>query len=144
MVEQHQPDYTEGRTRHLDMIQGVVSRLAGNSAVMKRYCIVMVAVGVPIFKTLGDPWVVVVLIVMVGVFWLLDAKYLQHEKWFRNLYDQVRAEEPRQRPDYRMTPDQTLKDEVSIWGRIMSWSTAGLYLPLSVLIALFLLIWWML
>ena len=137
MIEPNQLDYTGERTKHLDMIQGVISRLAGNSAVIKRYCIVMVAIGVAIYKSIGDPLAVAALVVMVVVFWLMDDRYLQHEKWFRNLYDQIRVEPPEQRPDYRMTPDSALRDSVSFWGRVLSWSTVGLYLPLSALLALF-------
>lgn len=137
MAETDQPDYTGERAKHLDMIHGVVSRLAGNSAVMKRYCIVMVAVGVAIYKTIGDPRAVAALVVMVAVFWLLDSRYLQHERWFRNHYDQVRVEPPERRPDFRMTPDKVLRDRVSFWGRVFSWSTAGLYLPLIALLGLF-------
>ena len=131
--------HTGERVKHLEMIQGVVSRLGGNSAAMKRYCIVTVAVGVAVYKTIDDPWAVAALTVMVVVFWLLDARYLQQERWFRDLYDQVREELPDQRPDFRLTPDRALWGGASFWGRVRSWSTAGLYLPLVVLLLLF---WW--
>ena len=132
-------DYTADRVKHLDLIQGVVSRLSGNSATMKRYCIIMVAAGVALYKTLGDPRTIFALVVLVMVFWLFDAKYLQQENWFRDLYDEVRAELVEERPDFRLTPDRSIKQSTSLWGQVKSWSTSGLYLPL---VALLLLFWW--
>ncbi len=111
--------------------------MAGNSAAMKRYCIIAVAVGVAVYKTINDPWAVAALGVMVVVFWGLDARYLQQEKWFRDLYDQVRLEPPDRRPDFRLTPDEALRKGQSFWGRVFSRSTAGLYVPLVVLLLLF-------
>ena len=137
MTEQDQPDFTVDRIKHLDMIQGVVSRMAGNSTAIKRYCLIIVAVGVAIYKTIDDPFAVVALAVMVCVFWLLDSKYLQQEKWFRDIYDQVRTEPAGQRPDFRLTPDKTVRGSTWFWGRVFSWSTAGLYVPLLALLALF-------
>ena len=111
--------------------------MAGNSAAMKRYCIVAVAVGVAVYKTIDDPMAVLALAIMVLVFWGLDARYLQQEKWFRDLYDQVRAEPPDRRPDFRLTPDEELRQCASFRGRVFKWSTAGLYVPLVVLLLLF-------
>ena len=79
------------------------------------------------------------LVVMTAVFWLLDARYFQQEKWFRNLYDEVRVESFDERPDYRITPTKTLRRTASFWARVFNWSTAGLYLPLLILLWLF---WW--
>ena len=137
MTQSDDLDYTSDRAKHLDLIQSVVSRLAGNSASMKRYCIMMVAVGVAIYKTIDVPNTIGALIFMVGVFWLLDARYLQQEKWFRDLYDQVRREPRQRRPDFRLTPDGIVRTATSFGDRVFSWSTAGLYLSLAALLGLF-------
>ena len=137
MTSSREADHTDERTKHLDMIQGVVSRMAGNSAAMKRYCIIAVAVGVAVYKTINDPWAVAALGVMVVVFWGLDARYLQQEKWFRDLYDQVRSEPPDRRPDFRLAPDRAMREGASFWRRVFKWSMAGLFLTLVVLIFLF-------
>ncbi len=130
-------DHTAERIRHLEMIQGVIARMAGNSAAIKRYAILAVAVGVAIYGSIEEPWVVVALAAMVAVFWALDARYLQQERWFRNLYDQVRGESEETRPDFRLTPDATLRAGVSFRSAAVSWSTAGLYAPLLVILLLF-------
>ena len=137
MIEPSTSDYTNERVKHLEMIQDVVARMAATSAAMKRYCILTVAVGAAIFKTIDDPNALAALIVLVVVFWGLDARYLQQERWFRNLYDQVRVESPDRRPDYRITPDNELRSGVMFWATVFSWSTAVLYLPLAALLTVF-------
>ena len=135
MSETHIPDYTGDRIKHLGMIQAVISRLAGNSAAMKRYCLVLVAVGIGAFKALNQPLAIPALAFMVIVFWLLDARYLQQEIWFRAVHDEVREEPPEQRPNFRLSPP---RDKASLCRGLFSWSTACLY-PL--LVALLLLFW---
>lgn len=137
MEENSNKAHMADRAKHLELIQGVVSRLAGNSATMKRYCIIVVAAGVAIYKTINEPNTIGALLVLVAVFWLLDARYLQQEKWFRDLYDQVRNEPPEQRPDFRLTPDEAIRNGVSFSDRVFSWSTAGLYVPLAALLGSF-------
>ena len=134
MSETHIPDFTGDRIKHLEMIQTVISRLAGNSAAMKRYCLVLVAVGVGAFKAMGQPLVIPALAFMVIVFWLLDARYLQHEICFRAVHDEVREEPPDQRPDFRLSPT---RNKASLCRGLFSWSTAFLYPSLLVFLLLF-------
>ena len=78
-------DYTDQRVKHLGMIQGVISRLAGNCAAMKRFSLVLVALGVGAHRAVGEPDALLAFAGMVVVFWLQDARYLQQEIWYRHL-----------------------------------------------------------
>ena len=139
MSDQPAPDYTGERIKHLEMIQGVVNRMAGNCAATKRYCIIAVAAGFAIHRTIGNSQTILAIIVMAVVFWLLDSRYLQQENWFRDVYDAVRREPDGQRPDFRLTPDVAIRKANRIYGYIVNWSTAGLYFPLVVMLILY---WW--
>lgn len=139
MSEQRTADYTSDRIKHLELIQAVVTRMAGASAGMKRYCIIAAAAGFAIHKSLGNSDAVFAIILLVIVFWLLDARYLQQEKWFRDIYDAVRVEPRDQKPDFRLTPDASTRGASGITFCIINWSTAGLYLPLVVLLISY---WW--
>lgn len=130
-------NHTANRIKHLELIQSVILRLASNSAVMKRYCVVMVAAGMALYRVLNEPTIIIAVGAMVIVFWLLDAKYLQQEHWFRNLYDSVRHEAPEKIPDFRLNPDKEIRESVAFWGRAFSWSAAGLYIPLVTLVVIF-------
>jgi len=129
-------DYTSERVQHLELIQAVVTRLAGNSATMKRYCIALVAIGMGVYKTVGESQAVSALIVIVVVFWWLDARYLEDEKRFRGLYDVVRRQPQEMRPDFRLTPESQ-RTVRSLRDCFINWSTAPLYLPLIALLIVF-------
>jgi hypothetical protein len=129
-------DYTSERVQHLEFIQAVVTRLAGNSATMKRYCIALVAIGMGIYKTIGEPQAFSALIVIVLAFWWLDARYLEDEKRFRRLYDIVRGEPQGMRPNFRLTPESQ-RSVTSLRDCLINWSTSPLYLPLITLLIVF-------
>ena len=87
-------DSDERQVRHLEMIQGVVNRLAGNSSSIRRWSTVLVAALVVAAFTTDTP-VVAFIGAGAGIFyWLLDSYYLWQERRFRCLYDQVRKLDP--------------------------------------------------
>lgn len=78
--------------KHLEMIQGVISRLAHDSFLVKGWSMTLLAAGV-IFITRGEvrsDCVILAFIVPVFGFWVLDAYFLWQERLFRQLYDEVR------------------------------------------------------
>ena len=81
--------------KHLELIQGVINRLAHDSFLVKGWSMTLLAAGV-IFITRGEvrsDCVILAFIVPVFGFWLLDAYFLQHERLFRELYNEIRREE---------------------------------------------------
>ena len=85
------------RTTHLEMIQGVISRMGANSLQCKTWAMtIFAALSVIILGSdnsrsvlFASPCVIIILI----VFWWLDAWYLQMERLFRHLYDDIRTKD---------------------------------------------------
>ena len=77
------------RIGHLQMIQGVISRLATNSSTAKNACVALTAALIAIFVTKPNLLILLVLIASVAVFAFLDAKYLSLERAYRKFYQQV-------------------------------------------------------
>ncbi len=83
----------EDKVAHLQMIQGIITRMGQNSFQIKGWAIgIMIA----IFSFAGEQsntrcilFTIVPLIIM----WFLDSYYLQLERKFRLLYDDVRVSE---------------------------------------------------
>jgi hypothetical protein len=77
------------RLGHLGMIQGVVDRLAGQSATVKNFCLTLVAgaIALAFSNHLSSPlWIALAApLLFVG----LDAYYLGLERAFRTLYEEV-------------------------------------------------------
>ena len=83
----------ENKIKHLEIIQGVINRMAGNSFMLKGWAVTLVA---GIFSLAGndaDKMYFLVAYVPVIFFWCLDAYYLLQERLYRSLYDKVRQTE---------------------------------------------------
>lgn len=79
----------ENKRKHLELIQGVISRMASNSFMLKGWAVTLVA---GIFVLAGkdtDKLYFLVAYIPVIVFWILDAYYLLQERLYRSLYDKV-------------------------------------------------------
>lgn len=80
----------EAKYKHLEFIQGVVSRLASNSFRMKGWSVVLVAALLAVLARQGRIEFAPIGFVPVLVFWGLDGYFLWQERLFRALYDHVR------------------------------------------------------
>ena len=101
------------KTKHLEMIQGVINRLSTNFFLLKGWSIVLVSALFAL--SAADPNQAFVLLAYIPafVFWGLDGYFLWEEKKYRRLYDRVRALEESE-IDFSM--DTTvIKDEVGRW-----------------------------
>jgi len=114
------------------MIQDVIRRMADTSAAMKRYTLVSFAGAVALARALEEPGAMLLAMVLVFIFWTLDAQYLRQEKWFRDMYDLARMQEPEE-IDFNLTPPAHIRDKTSVMYGFSSWSTRWLYLPLLVI-----------
>lgn len=79
------------RVQHLEMIQSVISRLAGNAFLVKGWAITLSSAMIG-FALSEDDWR---LAAASGgpavIMWILDAYFLRAERLFRQLHDSVRA-----------------------------------------------------
>ncbi len=81
----------DNKVKYLQMIQDVVKRMADTSAAMKRYTLVAFAGAAALARALEEPGAMLLAMVLVFIFWALDAQYLRQEKWFRDMYDLAQA-----------------------------------------------------
>ncbi|MGY4368754.1 Ca2+-dependent lipid-binding protein [Bradyrhizobium sp. LB1.3] len=82
----------ELRVKQLEMIQNLVTRMAGYGASFKSYCITVCTAVLGFAFTLHRPSVAALALLPLITFALLDAQYLRVERRFRGLFDVVRQE----------------------------------------------------
>ena len=80
----------EAKLKHLELIQGVINRLATNSFRIKGWAVVLVSALLVLLARKESIGFVYVGFVPVLVFWGLDGYFLWQERLFRDLYDYVR------------------------------------------------------
>lgn len=100
----------EDKRKHLELIQGVVNRMASNSFLFKGWSITIIA-GISAFAAKdSNISLMVVPIVSTLLFWSVDAYYLMLERAFRNIYNEVAKLKPEE-INYSLTPD---KDDITL------------------------------
>lgn len=83
----------ENKRKHLEMIQGVINRMASNQFLFKGWSITLIA-AIATFSAKGNsPALMTIPIVATLLFWFVDAYYLMLERAFRNLYEEVRTKD---------------------------------------------------
>jgi len=78
------------KIKHLEMIQGVINRMANNSFLLKGWSVLLVS-GLFALAAKDSKIVFVYLAYFPSVaFWVLDGYFLHQERLFRKLYDKAR------------------------------------------------------
>lgn len=79
----------QDRIKHLEFIQNIINRMNANSFQIKGWMITIVSALLALYASSNNYIYVFVAIVPTVVFWFLDSYYLQKERKFRGLYEDV-------------------------------------------------------
>jgi hypothetical protein len=81
----------ENKCKHLEFIQNIISRMAGNLFFLRGWTITLIGALLALFSKNNSPdYVFYFLIVLILVFWILDGYFLSQERSYRDLYNHVR------------------------------------------------------
>ena len=93
--------------KHLDIMQGVISRMAENSRSCKVWCVTLVAATLVLVARTGEPQHALIALAPTALFYVLDAYYLMLERTFRISYnsfvDNLHSAEVAKEDLYRVT-----------------------------------------
>ena len=76
--------------KHLELIQGVINRMAQVSFILKGWTVTIVVTLLAVAASTQNSWYGLLALFPAIVFWGLDAYYLRQERLFRCLYNNVR------------------------------------------------------
>lgn len=80
---------SENKIRHLEMIQGVINRMASNSFALKGWAVTLVAGIFALSSKDADKLYFLVAYIPIVIFWGLDSYYLLQERLYRALYKKI-------------------------------------------------------
>ena len=110
----------QNKLKHLEIIQGVINRLATNSFQLKGWGVVLVAAVLALLAREARVVFALVALVPAIVFWGLDGYFLWQEWLYRALYDDVRG---RIEVDVDFSMDTSpFKNDTRTWWRA-TWSS---------------------
>lgn len=123
-------DFKDSEMKHLEFIQGVLTRMASNSFAMKGWMIAIVSALLALYadsKPKNECYLLVAAIATL-LFWIIDAYYLYIERKYRKLYKDIINDEK------VLLFDMSTKKYESFWGFLKamfgSVSTIVMYLPI--------------
>jgi hypothetical protein len=131
-------DFDGNRIKHMEMIQAVVSRLGNNSFVVKGWAITVAGAFFAFAVDRDDSSIAFAGLVPVIAFYWVDVYFLQAERLFRVLFEQVRAGDPSVEPFYMNATSSEFRERMSASGKDVSWQATswrptlfGFYLALA-------------
>lgn len=120
----------ENKRKHLEFIQGVINRMAGNLFFLRGWTITLIAALFAFFVKDANTDFIFVVYFPVIIFWILDGYFLSQERLFRALYNHVRELDEKE-IDFSMNTSEYNEDKRNGWLRSMFSSTLlFFYLPL--------------
>ena len=79
----------EAKLKHLEMIQGVINRMAGNSFLLKGWSVTLTSALFALAAKDANPFFVYLAYFPCATFWSLDGYFLRQERLYRKLYQAV-------------------------------------------------------
>ncbi len=123
----------EDKRKHLELVQGVINRMASNSFMLKGWAVTLVA---GLFALAGkdmDKLYFLVAYVPIIIFWGLDAYYLLQERLYRSLYDKVRQMDKNKIDFSLKATEQEFNSKRNCYGScLFSRTELWFYLPLAI------------
>jgi len=81
----------EKKLKHLELIQGVISRMAGNLFYLRGWVVTLIAgILVLLTKVSDGKLPIIFLTVLILIFWIYDGYFFGLERMYRDLYNKVR------------------------------------------------------
>ncbi len=109
----------EMKLKHLEMLQGVINRMAQNSFLLKGWSVVLISALFALAGKDAKVYFVALAYFPALAFWILDGYFLWQERLFRKLYDKVR-QQPEAEVDFSMNTAQITEDRPSWLGTSFS------------------------
>ena len=120
------------KIKHLEMVQGVINRMASNSFMLKGWAVTLVA-GIFALASKGtDKLYFLIAYIPIVVFWGLDSYYLLQERLYRALYNKVRLLNEKD-IDFSMkaTKEEFNSEKNRFFSCLLSKTEIWFYLPLA-------------
>nr|WP_315161134.1 hypothetical protein [uncultured Flavobacterium sp.] len=119
----------EKKMQHREFVQNVITRMNTNSFQIKGLAFTIVSAFLAIYASTTKELFIIIPIPIVLLFWILDAYYLQQERKFTGIYNDITGltNNPITVKTYQMRPDLYCGEKYSYWNVFKSISIFPLY-----------------
>jgi hypothetical protein len=129
-------NFSPEQIKHLEFIQGVITRMNTNSFQMKGWMVAIISALLAIYASTTNKNFVLVAILPTLIFWFLDSYYLWQERKFRGVYNDVAgiSEQPKEIKSFAMPVNLYTGGKYSYWNVFFSVTIWPLYVPVIVIL----------
>jgi hypothetical protein len=106
-----------GRLKHLEIVQQVITRMASNSFFLKGWSVTLLSAILAIAVKDNLYRMIWIAFLPVSMFWMLDGYFLRQERLYRKLWDHIRAEDQDIATDFSMGTGE-VSPQVASWLRV--------------------------
>lgn len=125
----------EEKKQHLEFIQNVITRMNSNSFQIKGAVITIVSALFAIYASSPKVLFIFIAVLPIIIFWCLDSFYLQQERKFRGVYDDVTGlKSLNEVKTYEMPINKYKGGDFTYYSSFKSKTIIWLYLPLLLLV----------
>lgn len=126
--------YSETKTRYIEMIQNVITRMGSNSFLLKGWTVTLIAGIFALASKDADKQFFLIAYIPIILFWLLDAYYLQIERKYCVLYNSALLLD-NDKIEMRLTlPKSSAEDKTEYYQSLFSITKLGFYFPSAILV----------
>lgn len=126
----------EKKLKHLELIQGVITRMGGNLFTLRGWMITLIVGLSALFLEFGRNELQVILLLVILIFWVHDGYFLSQERSYRHLYNKVRKQKEEE-IDFSMDVSEfNIRRDTSVWYCMLSNTLAYFYIPTLLLVIL--------
>jgi hypothetical protein len=127
---------SDDKLKHLEFIQNVITRMNTNSFQIKGWTVTIVSALLAIYASSKNKYFILAAIFPNVIFWFLDSYYLQQERKFRGLYNDVAGifDNPKQLKPFEMRPDLYVGGKYSFWSVFVSRTIIKMYISIMIIL----------
>jgi hypothetical protein len=125
------------KIKHLEMIQGIINRLANNSFTLKNWTITLTVAAITFISKTEDNKYMLIAYFPIVLFWILSTYYLYLENLFRQLYNKIIGKDEKD-IDFKMNIKDIENKVLLIKKSILSISQLLFYIASLIIVTLFL------
>jgi hypothetical protein len=128
--------FSTDQIKHLEFIQDAITRMNSNSFQMKSWMLVLVTALLGSFANTGNQSFILLALLPTVIFWGLDTYYLQQERKFRGIYNDVTglSKEPKEIKPFAMPINLYEGGKYSFMDVFLSITILPLYLLIIVIL----------
>jgi hypothetical protein len=128
--------FSPEQLKHLEFVQGVITRMNTNSFQMKGWMVAIVSALLAIYASTNNKTFALVAILPTLIFWFLDTYYLWQERKFRGVYNDVAgiSDKPQAIKPFAMPVNLYTGEKYSYWNVFFSVTIWPLYVPVIVIL----------